>query len=470
MNKRIKRWAVVILSLVLIGSVGLRFFLTKNYLVKVIEESINSRVEIGDMSARFTGAGVEVKLSDVKLARRDEQADNGIAHDQRSKLEFYVISLDEMEFKLSLWELMFRKMDVDRLAVRGLHSAVVMYEDGSNSLDELFAEPKKKRKSKKSSQGFNAKDHEKLVTELREVVLRDGSAEILIDKSGLIIRVEDVNLDLSDIRVDPNALEVVNEARLKLACRAEIFSNAREMVKFGEMGLDGTARVRLFDPVSGEIDPDLDVDLDIADTSYISNRVPYVNALWKLAKRVEKFVDIGTLPDRAVFSEPRKVAASYKKGRIDLHQPVGLQLADWELALAQGCWLSSGDERHEFHAQMKTTKKLSGAVDGLLGKLSGKLRDEMMKDWFIDGKFTIKIQSEGELSDPKIRLENQIPDIKKLLKDEMKAGLLDFAIDQLQLEGDKKDDEDEDEGKDKKDKKDKLKDAAGDALRSLLEK
>lgn len=446
-----KKWLIVggcgLLVLMLALIVAARAVLTKNVLVGMIEESIDSRVEIGALEVSLFSFPAHVELKDVVIGERDAYANDEVAHDDRPKLGGGVVRVDSVICDVTLGDLLARRIRVEEFDLKGLHAKAVIYEDGSNSLDALFDEPPKTKKRKdreRKEKGFNAKDHEEFVTELKRVRVADCGFEVVVEKTGLIIVGEGVGFDIEDIRVDPNALEQINEARISMKGRLFVFSNDVERVKFGELGYSGSARARLFHPVSGEFEPDMDLNLQITEDSYVSTEVPYVEKVWAVTEKLDKLgLAKMRLPERVGFGRGRELKASYRKGRVDLLAPVSLEIEGWNLGVGAGSWFQTGDETHEFRGELVASEKVGDWVKGRLDsfvKLAPKelrrgLKEELIESLWVNNRLTLQVGTHGLLSDPKVDFKNSLPDLKdvakKAAKDLLKKKLFDFARDAL---------------------------------------
>lgn len=441
-----KKWLILTACLlVLLGLLATALVITyhrvlsRNFLVATIEESINSRVQIGDYRVSLFSVPAKVVIEDVILTRRDEAVREGVAHDERKPLKGGEIRVDEIRFDLSLRELLAREIKVSQLKVSGAHFEMRMNEAGDLNIEPLFAPPPDKEKER-DVEGLNAKDGSGFVTELDRLWIEDGSFKLLIEKTGLEVLGRDLSFDLSDIRVDPNALEKVNEAQLDFAARLEAFSAKKGRQKYGQLDLQGPARVRLFDPTSGALEPDAEIEFAILPSSYVSTRAPYIVKLWQVTETLRKIgLKKQPLPERLTFGRDRILHGSYRRNRIGLHQPVSLLMADWEMALDKGSWVELGTEQHRSQVHLIASAKVSQWVDDNLRKWLGKvpekvserLHQEFLAQLFVANRLTLKAGTQGALSDPKVTLETRMPEVQKVIKDYAKTKLMDLLIDQL---------------------------------------
>jgi len=440
MKKWLKR---LIIGLVLIACVlafSAKFLLTKEFLVEEVEDSINSRVQIGSFDVSIFSVPAKVTLKDVILAERDNNVHRKVSYDKRSPLIQGALECREVSFEVSLWELFSKEIYVEHFVLDGLHARVKLHEDGTNSLDSLFEDAPKIDKPKGEPKSFNAREKDEFVTHLKSISIGDVSFDLLVEKTGVLLHGTDCSVQLENIKVNPNALEQVNQAQLELVANLQIFDSTSKTIKYGEVGINGNAEVQLFDPLTGDIDPDVTLDLNISDSSYLTTQVPYIKKVWDFGAKLEKYgVNLGTLPKKAKFGRSRKIAGNYKRGRVDVEKDLSIVIHDWEVAVNEKSWLDSGSEQHEFFidlsASQKTSESLVGHVDSLLKsvpkELRGGLANSIKKEWLVNGKLTLRLHTQGALSKPKIKMLTKLPDVDDMIKDYAKKGAMDFLFKQL---------------------------------------
>lgn len=439
-----KKWFkfLIIGAVLVVGVVAFsaKLFISKEFLVEEVEKSINSRIQIGTFDVSLLAFPARITLTNVILAERDNSVERNVPYSERNELTIGAVELDEVTFELSLWELLSKKIYVDSFELDGLHANVTLFEDGTNSLDPLFAEPLKEEDAKKSPKSFNAKKKEEFVTQLDSIKISNVSFDLLIEKTGLFAQGSECGIELSDIQVNPNSLEIVNEAKIKWNSKVELFDSKSKTIKFGELGLSGDAQTKLFDPVTGDIDPEVQIDFSISDDSYISTDVPYIQKVWSYGRKLEKVgVKLGTLPDKATFGRSKKFAGSYKRGRVDIEEDISIVLHDWEIAVNEHSWLESGSENHEFYIDISASEKSSQSMvkhlDSLLKsaprEVRGELEGNLKNQWLVGGKLTLKLHTKGKLSGPKIAMLTELPDVESLIKDFAKKSALDFMMKQF---------------------------------------
>lgn len=431
---------VVGLAVLVIAAAALvKSLVDEDYLAEKLEKSINSRVEIGDVSLSLFSSPARLSLSQVHLSPRDGK-------DKRAG-----VKIDQVELNVSFWQLFFHHIDISKITVKRAEITSVYFEDGSTSLGEMFRKPKRKkhrgaggRTTGRDEGGFNVFDQKDFVTSLGGLVIEDSKVDITIEKTGLRIRGEDLRLVLSSIKVDPKNLRATNTARLTLNSLVRVHST--KGWHYGDLNLAGTASVRVFNPETGNTEPDIEGRIDLNPGSWLNTRVPVISSAWNSLSILEKVgVKVAKLPDRATFGRSRAVAAHYHKGKITVREPLSIWVGDWELAALAGSWLQTETDQHEIHAELlasvNASERFLRLIRALVKLVPKKAADLLVKDiedkLFRDGRLIVKVKSSGDFSDPKVRPVDGVPDV---IKEAKKAG------------------------------KDALKDKAGDILRGLLDR
>lgn len=438
-----KKWLIVAACLLLVGGVALtltyRMLLSRDFLVARIESAIDSRVQIGSYGVSLFSVPARVVLRDVIIAERDESVCRK-AHDQRKPLKTGEIRVKEIRFDVSLGELLGKRIKASELRLRGAHFDMRLNEEGEFNLARRFAAPPDKRREEESDEGLNARDSSAMVTELQRLLIEDASFDLVVEKTGLEIEGRDLRLELSDIKVDPGALEKVNEAHLEFTVQLAIHSSRQGRLQYGQIGLEGPARVRLFEPVTGRLAPDAEIEFAMDRDSYLSARAPYLIRLWQVTEVLTK-VGLTTkpLPEQLGFGRDRVLSASWADGRLDLRRPLSLVMEDWELMLGGDSWAHFGNEQHASAVSLVSSAKVSDFVSRHLSKLvevaperlRPQLHQQLCEPLFVGERLTLAVSTEGPLSDPRVKLQTLMPEIRKVLTDSAKAGLRNLLIDQL---------------------------------------
>jgi len=417
-----KKWLIRIAILLLVVVGGVFFFaksyMTKDYVVEKLEKSINSRVQIGELKVSFLG---EVELIDVIITERDQNADNEVPHDDREALAAGKLMIKSVKFRLSFGEIISRKLSIDSIDIDGVVAKLEMLEDGSLDIEALFDKPGDEKKEEKK---FNAKDHDDFVTEIKEINLTNVDADLIVQKTQLLFQARGAEMKVSDIQVNPKQLETLNDAKINVSCELSLFS-LDQNTEYGKLGITGDTTLTVFNTQSGDLEPDMKIDLVLSPDSYLTTKIPLISKMWDVVWKsfdvIAKLTkDKVTLSDRAEFRGNQKIALTYKLGKIDLIDTFSVHMSDWEVSVLGGSEFNTGTDLHRADMKLYVAEKISKRISGLLskskglGKILGRLTGSKESDqkgdssWMENGRIFLLVESSGSLSKPNIKIKNSI--------------------------------------------------------------
>lgn len=418
-----------VLLLVLVLSVMVNYFINEDYLVEQIEASISSEVSIEEVELSIFSSPTRLVLKNVRLSARAGDARAGDA----------MVKVDHVDLSVNLWKLLSKRIEVSSMTVYGASVTGTLYEDGGSSLEALFESPdqkkKHRRKNKSAKQakqqrkhdsdkseggGFNVFDHDDFIASLGGFFLKNASADITLEKSGLRIQCREFNLSLDALELDPQHLQDTDSAKLTMSIKLQF--NSTKGWRYGDLNIEGSATSRLFNAQTGDFEPDVEGSFDLGDDSWLNTRIPVITEAWGKLEKLEKIgIHIAPLPERATFGRSQSVAAHYHLGKVTVRQPLSLWLDDWEVAILEKSWLQTETDQHQIMAELLASRNVSATCYALLMSavdyLPKDVREAMVKDMsqnlFREDRLLVRVKSKGELSHPKIRLVDGVPDFAK---------------------------------------------------------
>jgi len=435
--------AIITVMVSIAGMYMVRSYVSKNYLVELIEESINSRVEIGEIDFTLFGH-TGIRIEHLKIAERDTFVKERVPHDDRPTLQHSDIQIGSLGLKVSIADVLEKKIDVSQILMDKANIHLIIQKDGSMNLSHLFKSPpsdqpkqkkapggtkstEKKKVAKKTSpekQSFNAKDQSEFVTLLREAEIRDSEISLVIEKSGLQVNISDLNMITKDIRIDPNSLETINQATIGMSGQLTMLSKEGHI--FGDLQFDGPVSVQLFNATTGETEPNATVNFQFHKNSYLNPTIPIIKKAWDKLDVLQKVgLNVGDIPEKLTFGGERRLAASYHMGLAELKSDISLTVKHWEIAVLQGGWANIPQSVHGVQAELIAPKDHSLKVNQFMTKTLGKIPGDIGKktaadfhnNWFNSNQqLALTVSAQGDLSKPKVKLVNELPEIKDLLK------------------------------------------------------
>lgn len=419
----------LIVILLIAAVVLIKSLVNAEYLAEELEESINSKVEIGDVELALFSSPTRITLSDVKLSPRD-------GGDTLASIE-----VDQLELNVSFWQLFNKHIDISQITIKRAIITSMYFEDGSTSLGEMLRSPEEQGRQggggvssdadEDEEGGFNIFDQEDFMASLGSLIIEDSLVDITLEKTGLRVRCNDVQLELSSIKIDPKNLRVTNTAQLTLSSMVKIHSTQGR--HYGDLDLTGNATARIFNPLTGNTEPDVEGSFDLHSGSWLNTQVPVITSTWASLKKIG--ISIAPLPERATFGRSQAITAHYHLGKVAVREPLSIWVGDWELAALDGSWLQTETDQHQFNAELLVSANASASVlrgmTSVIKFLPEKVADTMMKEvneeLFRDGRLVVKVESSGDFSDPKIRVVDGVSDLLEKAKGSSKEALKEKA-------------------------------------------
>ena len=420
-------------------------YLTRNYLTEQIENALNCRFEMGELNVSVFSPTATLLMSDVRVAPRDSFANDGTMHDERPKLDYSKVDVGNLKVEISLFDLLFRNLDVKSITIEGARVDLILKKDGTNDLEPLIASPKD-RDDKDKGNTFNALTNADIVAHLRHFKLIDAEFNVVVESSKLEIQAKHVNVKLLDeLRVDVSDLANMTPARFGFAAEINMFSERQEL-HYGMVGLDGDIEGLLFDSLTGDFDPKVELELEIDEKSHLK-KLPVLQKLSDALLGIENlpFVDKDKLkawPETYVFTEGKSLHCSFHQNTYSFMAPLTLNVGQWSLQLQTGSNFTTKDSSHVFLYKLLASPAISRMVDTSLNAMTKVLPAKAkalalaeVKHLVYDGdRFALQFRTTGSLSNPDVQLVSTLPNIgriKKTLLDSLKGDLKDGLLDLL---------------------------------------
>ncbi len=472
-----KKFILIFFSLLVLAVFGIFTFiyyflsnLDKNFVVKQIESKLNLRAEISDLKLNIFSLNPEIELIDFKISERDQFANKAIPVSERDPLKYSILSVEKIKVHLNIQTILQKEFKIKEISFFKPKLDLVLFENGGNNLKNLFRKPRLidgkenpqlsevEKKKEGSTEPFTAEELP-IIIYLDSFKIENSFIQVFIAKNQNKIVLNPANFEIKDFKLNKNDLENENELFLKLD--TNLFLKDSIGKDNLELKLISNGKINLFDKSTKLINPFFIYDLTILKTSYLTS----LPALDVLSKRLPILNQIGLeipfLSEKMELENDVNTKISYSSGVITFLKTVFFPLKKFDLAILEKSKLNIITNNHYFRgssilSKEETTKSLS-KVEAYISEKNkipelNQLKDKLFSSFVENERIKLDFISEGLISSPKLTLENQIPDIKSMLKDIAISKVKDVIIN--------KTNEKLDEGKQKlNDKiKDKLKD------------
>lgn len=409
-------------------------YLTKNYLTEKVEKSFNCRFEIGDIDLSLWSPTATIALSEVKFAPRDSYANDRTPHDDRTPLESSKVSVEKLEIKVSMIDILFRNLNVESLRLEEFKAELTLYDNGRNDIEPLFAKPKDSEKDERDEGiTFNVLSSSDLVAHLREFSLVDAELEVNIQASDLKVMVSQLNVDMLE-EFELNVKDLASMAPAKFGFRSRVdLHSGDQSTHYGMVEFDGAIEGSVFSPENGDLDPNLELKLKIGDRSHLK-KIPVIQKVADafLGIRSIPFLQDGdrkAWPETYLFEGDKVFHSKFHKNTYTIESALAVDAGSWTLALQPGSYFSTNDSQHQFDYKLYASTELSKKVDSLVatrikslpGKLGTIAGKEIQRLVDADGRFALDFRTTGSLSSPNVELVSKLPNLGNI-----KEGIFDI--------------------------------------------
>lgn len=434
---------VLLVAVVVIARQVLIGYLTPDFLVTQIEQRWNCRAAIEEVNVKLLGTAT-VELKGLALAPRDQFADNATPLSERPALEDTIAELGASSVYLEILpgELIRRQLNIRHLKVDGLAVTTTVNRDGDASIESLFEEPKGGSSSEPPlpiesgdppSLGASATEEQgqslKLATVADRMEITEGDLHFQIESSGAAIQLKAFSLALTNIDIDPDALEAHNRAEFEFG--GDLVVDAPEGnvpegadPNYLDAHITGNGKIQPFDPETGEVNPVWSVNLTMHEGAEI-NTFPVVARLKQLLKDVDTAgVELDDITLRGTLLADATTEIGHAEGKYLVKEPLELPLPDTTIQIQRGSWFHTGTNEHKAQALLVAseplTRQIESKVDVYLQAKAGSLASPGLRSLILspvmrDGKLAIEVSSKGDLSKPKVDLVTPLGNLSDVL-------------------------------------------------------
>lgn len=436
-------------------------------LVERLETNYNLRAEIGGSSVSLFGSGPNISLRNVKIGPRDHLADNAVPLASRPPMQNALVEVETADLDVNLAALWKGQLDIRDLSLGALRASPVRDQDNAWNTTDLTRAPSVVAGSPRTTKTDDATpppadddptppaatDEPPILAAADEgltaiglpfaaradrLAIERSAIDVLLQRRDTHVRIDGLDLFIHDLDVDPANLSVANTATLAVGGLVSVTRPERN-IDYADFQISGGGPVQPFDPETGLLNPSGDLVITLGDPSTI-NILPTLEKLTRRAEGLRRFgLDIvDELSSTLSFTPGTEMRLRLENGRLTLTQPLPATVNRLTLTLQPGSWYEPDGNEHSFRATLEATDTLSSRLRQSIveqstrfpGNSGAIIREELEKSFFVDGEFQPVILSTGDLGDPDVELENELPDLGRIL-----GGLLgEIGIDEESLD------------------------------------
>ncbi len=434
---------LILLGGLFAGWLYLRSLLNEAFLVRQIEAALNARVEIRKLDIDLFSAISSIELEGVRLGARDAVANKGTPLADRAPMATPLIAAESVELELSFLPLLSRRFEIKRFVIDRPEIKLVHYPSGANNLSGLFGPPQivegqpnpalKKTPeppaAEEPGEPFSVKNLP-VSAGLERVGIENGVVHVSIPAAGHRILVENLNVSLTDFDVDPADLAQHNRALLAFHANTRVFGTSGK--EAGLLLLRSEGHLQLFDPNTGQVNPDLVYALRMLRGSYISDLTVMEQLSGRLPLLASAGIALKGVGERAELTQDVDLRVRYRAGQVTLLSDVNFPTVNYDLTLKQSSWLLISATAHQFQGRILASEAESArAIQSVDGVIARNLKDEdpvryrklLLGELLLNDRIVLDFISTGPLAQPQVYLKTQIPSLTDILKDSAKTLL-----------------------------------------------
>lgn len=464
------------------GYIAIKVVVTKDFVATKIEENINGRVEIQDITVPIWAAFSGVTIDGFKIGYRDGEVGKPMA--ERTPMKNEVIGFKKFNFQVAIGALITsfgKNFELKSLLITEPKAHIVLSANGGNNLEPLLIKQKtkeeiakaaeeakkdaleKKAKAKEEAQKPKEPskpfDFRELPTAIKmgKIGIEGGYFTVQIEKLGQTLKISRANVLLRDIDLDPKNLEKHNFVGLTTQFDLELQESKGQGIKSFKILFDLQGGIHPINPKTGGIAESATVKLGLKKGTFVTG----LSIFEKLKNQTENLNKIGIklnfLAETQTLTRDAYATVYYANGVVTLKEPPALITNDFEFRLTKEDFINVKSMDHHFRGDFALVKKHTAQVESELDKaiasavtpaveqvpaavrnqVKGALQPEKIRAGVLapamkNGLLTLGIDSSGRISSANVRVVTpQFPSLKELISTEIKkaSGNLGSMID-----------------------------------------
>lgn len=475
----------IFLLVVMIASfIAIKVVVTKDFVATKIEENINGRVEIKDISVPIWAAFSGITIDGFKIGYRDQEVTKPMA--ERTAMKSEVIGFKKFNFQVAIGALLTsfgKKFELKSLLFTQPQAHITLFKNGGNNLQPLLIKPKTKEDMKKEAEeAAKKKDEDKkaaakkaaeakaaaakkgpekpfdfrdLPTAIKmgKIGIEGGFFTVTVESMAQTIKLSNVNVLLRDILIDPKDLEHKNRVGLTTQFDLELQETKSGGVKSFKLSYDLQGGIMPINPKTGQPAEAVTLTMGIRKGSFVTGLAIFDKLKDKTEMLNKAGIKLNFLQDTQTLSQDAYATIYYAGGVITLKEPPALVTNDFEFRLTKEDYINIKSMDHHFRGDLslaeKHTKQIeselekniavavnplldqapAGAIrDQLKANLSAqKIRQGLLAPAMKNGLITLGIDSSARVSAPNVKvIRPEFPDLKTMIQNELNKALSDL--------------------------------------------
>ena len=474
LKKVLLGFGILIVVIMVGGFIALKAVVTKDFIATKIEENINGRVEIKDISVPIWAAFSGITIDGFKIGYRD--AEVGKPMESRTPMKNEVIGFKQFNFQVAIGALITsfgKKFELKSLLFTEPVAHIVLGKNGGNNLQPLLTKPKTKEElakeaeeAKKAAEEKKAAakkeaekpkepekpfDFRELPTEIKmgKIGIEGGYFTVNVEALGQTLKVSRANVLLRDIHLDPKNLEKHNFVGLTTQFDLELQESKGKGIKSFKIIFDLQGGINPINPKTGGPAESVTLRTGLKKGTFVTG----LSIFEKLKDQTENLnkigIKLGFLAETQTLTRDAIATIYYAGGVVTIKEPPALITNDFEFRLSKEDYINVKSLDHHFRGDLSLAAQHTKTVENDLDKVIGsavtpaldqvpagpvrdqvkaalapeKIRASVVAPAMKNGLITFGIDSSATISSPNVKVVSpQFPDLKSLIANETKKA------------------------------------------------
>lgn len=387
---------VTVLALLFGGTwFTLKKLVTKESLIAQLEANLSCKATMESFDLSAFSFPAALKITKLNIMPSDAAAVNT------------GITIDSLVLKVSLLDLLSRRLTVDQLHISGVYVRDEISKEGKSPLSDLFRKPGKAPVALPGTAMPSTQATEPVATPTpaptaagtQPVVEAEADSvpdsgglsfsvkEALLDKTLIHIvdrkarnkrDIHDLRLRFYDVDVDPANLAAHNTCKVEVSGRAEVIGRKKvgdegQDAQFANVTFKGSGVIHPFDANTGEPNPTAELEVVLAKDSLLGGHLTMGEAAGKdkSIKDLQKHLGVDLSGVTIGGQLQKDLTAKFKVSdtRVEWLQDARLEFPDYSIIMRKGSWSDSRDDDARMEIQFQPSEKITlDLIKGISGK------------------------------------------------------------------------------------------------------
>lgn len=459
-------FSAFLVVVIIAAGIILKVVVTKDFVATQIENNINGRVEIKDISVPLWAAFSGITVEGFKIGNKDAEMKKPMEERTPMAEAQTVIGFKEFNFRVAIGRLITSlgdELKLQSLMLVEPKAIIVIDENGNNNLVPLLLkkpDPSETTEIEKETEAPESEPEEQAATtdeepakpfsfkdintviDMSKIGMEGGYFTVRLKQFGNDIIISNANFILHDILINPENLENENQVLLRTTADIALKENSGGSVQSFLIKLRANGSIKPVNPQTGQISENLALKLGLEKGTFFTGLAVFDKIKQHAANFQKAGIDISFLQDRLELTQDAAMTVIYGAGTVTLKEPPVMTTADLMIRMKAEDFINiktlnhnlSGDmllaEKHTAPVKENVKKAIAAGVSSLVSaapaqvkpQLEASLKSDTLTEQFLapaidksTGRIRFSFISQKNLASPDVRLTAPVlPSLKDL--------------------------------------------------------